>query len=200
MVVMFLKTTKATMRTVCIYTLTDPVTLEIRYVGQSIHPDKRFKSHLSEARYRQTGSKNKWILDLLANNQKPILDVIEETTYGQRFVCENFWTDHYLAAGCTLYGIRRNCGGVVGYKPSETTIKKLKAAQNARPAEDRKRRALIAGNSKKTTARKVEFNGQELILKEWSNLTGLCTETIRYRLKIGWTPGQALGFEEAPRG
>lgn len=68
--------------TVCInfYVLKDPTTLEIRYVGQTVNPENRFRNHLYEARKNKRTHKDLWILKLLRGNKKPIMEIIG-TTY-----------------------------------------------------------------------------------------------------------------------
>jgi hypothetical protein len=64
-----------------IYTLSDPRTQEIRYVGQTINsPSKRLSQHIHQES-RVVGKLthvNSWIRNLKQNNFKPILAVVEE--------------------------------------------------------------------------------------------------------------------------
>lgn len=84
-----------------IYTLSDPITNEIRYVGKTIRkPEIRLKGHIS----RTKSSKDKyysqsWIKSILDRNLKPRLDVIEETNDVSR---ETYWIDYYRNSGCNL--------------------------------------------------------------------------------------------------
>lgn len=48
---------------------------------------------------------------------------------------------------------------------------------------------------KPSTATMLEYNGVTQSVKAWSEDTGIKHRTIRARLKLGWTIGQALGFE-----
>jgi hypothetical protein len=45
---------------VYIYSLTDPITNEIRYIGKSINPNQRYHSHLSRSKEVKTHT-NCWI-------------------------------------------------------------------------------------------------------------------------------------------
>lgn len=55
-----------------IYTLKDPITDEIRYVGKSDDPKNRLVEHLKKSKYNKT-HKNNWIISLLDKDLKPIL-------------------------------------------------------------------------------------------------------------------------------
>ena len=51
------------METTYIYTLTDPETFQIRYVGKANNISQRYKAHLNRARKHQIHKKN-WIASL----------------------------------------------------------------------------------------------------------------------------------------
>lgn len=56
-----------------IYALSDKS--GIRYVGKSKHPYKRYKEHITLAKYHKN-YKDKWIISLLKNNEKPSLKIL----------------------------------------------------------------------------------------------------------------------------
>mgnify|MGYP000048738562 CR=1 FL=1 len=63
-----------------IYTLKDPDTQEVRYVGKSKRPKRR----LSEHTYKKLLKTKKthlayWVLSLLKNGKKPIMEIVDET-------------------------------------------------------------------------------------------------------------------------
>lgn len=60
-----------------IYTLIDPITNEIRYVGKTTQdPIKRYSQHLRNSKKRKTFV-NIWVNDLLNDNIKPIMNVVD---------------------------------------------------------------------------------------------------------------------------
>jgi predicted GIY-YIG superfamily endonuclease len=77
-----------------VYTLTDPRTDIVRYVGISENAQKRYKQHLNT--HASNGPKNEWIKELQALGLQPILTIIEETpdrhTAMER---EKEWVNHY---------------------------------------------------------------------------------------------------------
>ncbi len=58
------------------YTLIDPRTKEIRYIGVSNSPKHRLLQHISEAKAERKSAKHIWILSLLRRNLKPTMKVV----------------------------------------------------------------------------------------------------------------------------
>lgn len=84
-----------------IYTLTDPNTQKVRYIGKAKNPKDRYSNHINKSRDKNTHKRN-WINKLRKNNQKPILEVIEETTNDKWKEREKFWIKYYLDKGNKL--------------------------------------------------------------------------------------------------
>lgn len=75
-----------------IYALQDPRTQSIHYIGQSQHPQRRLHGHLSQARRNaEADAKCFWIAELLAQELKPALVILEETDGTQATEREAFW-------------------------------------------------------------------------------------------------------------
>ena len=63
-----------THRAVTIYALVDPRTDEIRYVGQTVHPEGRLQCHLREARKNpERTRKTRWITEVFSHGLEPML-------------------------------------------------------------------------------------------------------------------------------
>ena len=83
------------MNTVYIYVLKDQNN-NIRYVGKTTNVKRRLYSHIAEAKLNK--SKRyvlNWIRQLLSNNQKPILEIIEECNENNWKEREIYWINHY---------------------------------------------------------------------------------------------------------
>lgn len=65
------------MREAYIYTLSCPLSNEIRYVGQSTDPKTRYRRHISDSKKRKDHKSN-WIRSLIIKDLKPILNIIHE--------------------------------------------------------------------------------------------------------------------------
>jgi hypothetical protein len=62
-----------------IYVLIDPITWEVRYVGKTKNPPKRYDHHVSrKCNERYTGPKGDWIRELLDQGVKPIMDILTQ--------------------------------------------------------------------------------------------------------------------------
>ena len=60
-----------------IYTISHPLTNEVRYIGKSNTPRKRLFSHIDK-RNKTKSHKNNWIISLLKEDLRPIIEVLEE--------------------------------------------------------------------------------------------------------------------------
>lgn len=77
-----------------IYSLSDPITKEIRYIGKTIqNPQYRLSSHISQSKHNAKKDYcHCWIRSLLNKNLKPLLALIEETYDINR---EAYWIKFY---------------------------------------------------------------------------------------------------------
>lgn len=85
-----------------IYTLKDPISLKIRYVGKTSKPTKRIKRHMCNSSLAESWTKkNKWLLNLKKSNLLPIIEIIDETD-GDINDLEIKWIKHYRDMGINL--------------------------------------------------------------------------------------------------
>lgn len=107
------------MNTVFIYTLREPGG-PIRYIGKTKDCLTRLKWHLKEARrHKARAHKNHWIRSLLAKNEMPLIEVIdevEETDWQER---ERFWISWFRKMGFNL--VNGTDGGEGVHNPSPQT-------------------------------------------------------------------------------
>lgn len=83
-----------------IYILSDPRDNQIRYVGKTDNPQRRFSMHLIE---KDPCYKRNWIKQLLSNNLQPIMTVIEEIPENQDWEeREKYWISYYRSTGHNL--------------------------------------------------------------------------------------------------
>lgn len=124
-----------------IYTLTDPRTGLVRYVGKTNTPELRYIKHCCQF---ETNKKSSWSKSLRAVGLKPKMDIIDEVPY-----CDwRFWERHYInlfkASGAKLVnmmdgGIGAELAGsiskrskpVLQYSLSGEFIKEFPSIRNA---------------------------------------------------------------------
>jgi len=86
-----------------VYTLNDPDTGEIRYVGKTIKPQIRLRQHCSSFANQPHSYKWHWIKSLLDRGLKPVMVIVETcATNEQANASEKRLIAEYRAAGCCL--------------------------------------------------------------------------------------------------
>ena len=88
-----------------IYTLTDPSTGKVRYVGSSIHPHKRVAAHMNPSIHDGI-KKKEWVKDMKRKGVRPILTIIQtvhDVDYERwhEFVAIR----RHVEAGCNLVNV-----------------------------------------------------------------------------------------------
>lgn len=118
-------------KTVKIYTLSDPRSGEIRYVGKTTnHLKYRLSAHLSEATYADTTThKIRWIRLLISQGALPEITLIEECSPENWKEREIFWVAEGKRRGWNLTNITEGGDGCLGAKPSAETREKLSKAR-----------------------------------------------------------------------
>lgn len=87
--------------TVFIYSLSCPTTGQIRYVGKSKNLTKRMYDHLLVTP-EETNHRACWIRSLLAKNQKPILEILDEVPVSEWPQWEVAWIEYFREQGFNL--------------------------------------------------------------------------------------------------
>lgn len=98
-----------------IYTLADPRTNEVRYVGKTFNLKQRLYGHMHFRGCWQRNKNSCWIQSLKSNGLKPVIEVLE--TFPENDVsgfesAEQFWIQTLRFYGCRLTNM--DSGGVTG--------------------------------------------------------------------------------------
>ena len=86
------------------YALKDPFTFKIRYIGQTVNPGNRLRNHIYEAKKNNKNHKERWIIQLIRKNAKPIMEILWEEIMTAK-EANDFETDmiqFYKNEGCDL--------------------------------------------------------------------------------------------------
>lgn len=120
-------------RLVSIYCLKDPESGDVRYVGWSIDPRSRLKSHIKVAKNgRENNHRTNWIKSLLRRGAVPVLEVLE-TGIIDFTSAERAWISHFREMGCNLTNGTDGGEGMLGFRPSAETKEKIASALRGRP-------------------------------------------------------------------
>ena len=106
--------------TVYIYTLSDPTTNKIRYVGKTDDLKERFRGHVN-CKFKRH-SRN-WILSLKRKGLLPVMEVIDIVENDEWQFWEQYWISQIKAWGFNVTNLTVGGDGSLGHKHSEETKK-----------------------------------------------------------------------------
>lgn len=140
-----------------IYGLKDPITKELRYVGQTTKESTnyRFKGHINE---KKNTRKNQWIRSLKNKNTLPVIFIIDECySLDELNRLEIFWIGYFKSIGCRLTNVTIGGDGAKGVKQSAETIAKRVAKQvgTKRTEECKKRMSELFKNRDESFKKKM---------------------------------------------
>lgn len=117
-------------RTVRIYVLKHPDTSEVRYVGKTIKSlSKRLGNHIANAKGNKHNKHlSNWILKILSENKKPIIELLEECEYSVWQEREKYWISQFP----NLINLTIGGDGCEGFTHDPETISKLKGINKGR--------------------------------------------------------------------
>lgn len=160
------------MEKVFIYTLSHPITKEIRYVGKTKNLKERFHNHCNKLHNENTHKRN-WIESLRRQNLKPLMSVIDEVPILEWKYWEKFWIKYLKCFGCDL--VNHTSGGEGLTLGNQTSFKKgHKSWLGKNHTEESKKkisknsytRGKPAFNRKKV----IQMDKNEIIIKIWGSI------------------------------
>ena len=98
-----------------IYSLNDPITNEIRYIGKTGNIEDRYKRHLSKCyldKYDKNTYKSNWIKSLIKIGLKPTINIIQECNIENVNELEIYWINKFKIDGIKLTNL--SIGGEFG--------------------------------------------------------------------------------------
>lgn len=112
---------------ILIYTLSDPISGEIKYVGQTSKTlSERMKTHLSDAKYKKVNKRIVWIKSLLKKDLEPIIDIVDEVCEEDWRFWEMYWIEQFKVWGFNLKNGTIGGDGIRGYVYTEKDKEKMK--------------------------------------------------------------------------
>ena len=115
------------MTEVFIYSLEDPETKEIRYIGKTVQKlEKRLTAHIYESKHRKNHKCN-WINKLNKNGNNPTIKLIDIVSEDDWEFWEMYWIERFKSWGFNL--VNHTPGGE-GYRHSKETKEKIRQANS----------------------------------------------------------------------
>jgi group I intron endonuclease len=173
-----------------IYTLTDPNTNKIRYVGKSNNPTKRFYKHYKYCEHKT--HKNNWINKLISEGKKPILEIIDIVPINEWVFWEMYWIEQMKVWGFDL--VNGTIGGDGSTFGSSTSFKKGQEAWNKglEPSDETKeklRQANLGKIASQDTKDKMSSSQKKVVRTEFSVLIEKGKKTRFDKNKSPWNKG-----------
>ena len=175
-----------------IYTLSHPITNEIKYIGKTINLKQRLSAHISDAKINKKNNMvSNWIKSLLNNNLKPKMEIIDETPHNNWGELEQYWISQFKSWGFNLKNITLGGEGAYGRiwsqssidKISTTRINKLKTGEII-PTKHTEEWKQILKNKFSINDNKIkELFNQNKTAKDISKILNISTKTVYQRLK-----------------
>ena len=164
-----------------IYTLIDPTTNEIKYIGYTKNPKKRIWEHIRDAKKGIRTYKCEWIRSLLSKNSEPILEIMSEFDSHDKVLLEEIrLIKEFKESGSKLTNLTNGGDGQNGVKlrkdhpiimwnkgreKSEETRRKLSISHKGKKLSSTHREKLSKAKlGKKRTEESI--NNQKMTMSE----------------------------------
>lgn len=128
-----------------IYTLSDPITYEIRYIGVTNNMQIRYRQHICTTSSSKRYCKS-WIISLKNKNLLPIMEELDSCEDYLSEQIEKYWISQFISWGFNLTNLTSGGEGIKGYKHTEETIKKIAKAGVGRKPKQSSIDALVSYN------------------------------------------------------
>lgn len=102
-------------RPIYIYTLRDPRTHQIRYIGRTVNPRQRFSVHSSPSSRRKMFHRAEWLRSLHRAGVKPQMEVVSTANEQNWAYLERFHIALYRLLGCDLVNTVDGGRGTLGF-------------------------------------------------------------------------------------
>ena len=105
-----------------IYTLSNPITKEVRYIGKTVNIKDRYRQHIGK-RLLDNSHKNNWISSLINAGLQPIIEVLDIVEHSEWEFWEKYWISQFKTCGFDLTNATE--GGECGSCGNRESINKM---------------------------------------------------------------------------
>ena len=125
-----------------IYSLSDPNTGEIRYIGKTYNKlRKRLYAHINECKSDNKSHKISWIKGLLSNGEIPVISIIDIVPTDDWQFWEQYWIEQFKQWGFNLTNIAKG-GYDNSYNRSDKTKKKMRDSKLGKPLSEEQKEKI----------------------------------------------------------
>ncbi len=150
-----------------IYSLADPDTGNVRYIGKTIYPNRRLADHL-KMKSRTITHKEKWVNSILKLGKIPVFEVLLEVPENILNQCEIELIKHYKQF-CKL--TNGTDGGDGTSKPASTKQIEIMINHNPMKNPETVRKASITRNRNGRLRKPVnQYTKTGVLIKEWPSV------------------------------
>lgn len=112
---------------VYVYTLSDPTSKEVRYVGKSVKSlPSRLTRHISKSALSKNNHRTNWIKSVIKIGKIPIIEHLDEFDSDEEaYYFEQYWINQFRAWGFNLVNSTDGGKGSFGYKHSKESMEKI---------------------------------------------------------------------------
>jgi hypothetical protein len=108
-----------------IYTLSDPFTDKVRYVGRTNQPKIRLYNHIRSANILRKTKNHAWINSVISKGGKPIMHIIDECESENYAELEMFYISLFKGLGFNLTNLTDGGDGSLGRPATDENKKKM---------------------------------------------------------------------------
>lgn len=187
---------------VFIYGLKCPIVNEIRYIGKSVNPQRRFKNHILYETRANT-HKARWLNILLQKGLTPQIIILEKVNKSEWEIKEKFWIQKFKSNGISLTNETDGGDGrEKGFKHKPESVRKIVYGLRNRSLELRKNIGIKISKRLKgkplTEKNKVNLSISHKLF--WENLSDLEKQKRSKHLKRVWTQESKDKLSRSTRG
>lgn len=102
------------MESTYIYSLSNPINNEVRYIGKSTNIENRYKQHIKKCQKEMT-HKCSWIKSLQTENLKPKIEVVDTVESNEWQFWEKYWISQFKSWGFDLVNGTEGGDGILSH-------------------------------------------------------------------------------------
>lgn len=189
------------METTFIYTLSDK-NGNIRYIGKTSYIKQRLYAHIKEAKSNRISHKINWINSLLFNNERPVIEILDEVLIDDWQLHETYWIEQFRQWGFNLTNQTSGGDGGKDYKHTAESKEKMRQSKLGTTLSEEHREKISLsvkekakenpyynrglGNSKNPLDKDILYNLyiiENLSMPKISEILGVSETTIFRNLK-----------------